>query len=129
MLLAKGLIMTGFVAVVLAPLHLSAETVARPGAATIAPSNAGAGSPARNGWARNGRTSSASTIAKFRSTSRVPSGGRIVVNCARDDDRVLRPDAPRQGYGLFGTCVRFGGCAGLIERCGRFASPPGVHVS
>jgi hypothetical protein len=49
MLLAKGLIMTGFVAVVLAPLHLSAETVARPGAATIAPSNAGAGSPARNG--------------------------------------------------------------------------------
>ena len=42
MLLAKGLIMTGFVAVVLAPLHLSAETVARPGAATIAPSNAGA---------------------------------------------------------------------------------------
>ena len=41
MLLAKGLIMTGFVAVVLAPLHLSAETVARPGAATIAPSNAG----------------------------------------------------------------------------------------
>ena len=32
MLLAKGLIMTGFVAVVLAPLHLSAETVARPGA-------------------------------------------------------------------------------------------------
>jgi hypothetical protein len=43
MLLAKGLIMTGFVAVVLAPLHLSAETVARPGAATIAPSNAGLG--------------------------------------------------------------------------------------
>jgi hypothetical protein len=42
MLLAKGLIMTGFVAVVLAPLHLRAETVARPGAATIAPSNAGA---------------------------------------------------------------------------------------
>lgn len=42
MLLAKGVIMTGFVAVVLAPLHLSAETVARPGAATIAPSNAGA---------------------------------------------------------------------------------------
>jgi len=42
MLLAKGVIMTGFVAVVLAPLHLSAETVARPGAGTIASSNTGA---------------------------------------------------------------------------------------
>jgi hypothetical protein len=42
LLVAKGVIMTGFVAVVLAPLHLGAETVARPGAGMIAPSNAGA---------------------------------------------------------------------------------------
>ena len=41
LLVAKGVIMTGFVAVVLAPLHLGAETVARPGAGMIAPSNAG----------------------------------------------------------------------------------------
>jgi hypothetical protein len=42
MLLAKGVIMTGFVAVVLAPMHLSAETLVRPAAGTIAPKNAGA---------------------------------------------------------------------------------------
>jgi hypothetical protein len=83
MLLAKGVIMTGFVAVVLAPLHLSAETVARPGAGTIAPSNAGARLTGKNGWARNGRTSSVSTIAKFRSTSRDPSGGQIAVSYVR----------------------------------------------
>ena len=41
-MLAKGVIMTGLVAVVLAPMHLSAETVVRSGANTIAPSNVGA---------------------------------------------------------------------------------------
>jgi hypothetical protein len=42
MLLANGVIMTSLVAVVLAPIHLSAETAARPGAGIIAPSNVGA---------------------------------------------------------------------------------------
>jgi hypothetical protein len=41
-MLAKGVIMTGLVAVVLAPMHFSAETVVRSGANTIAPSNVGA---------------------------------------------------------------------------------------
>ena len=94
MLLAKGLIMTGFVAVVLAPLHLSAETVARPGAATIAPSNAGARLTGKERLGEKWKDEQRVTIAKFRSTTRDPSGGQIVVNCARGDDRVLPPAPP-----------------------------------
>lgn len=42
LLLAKGVIMISLVAVMLAPMHLRAETVVHPGAAAIVPSKADA---------------------------------------------------------------------------------------
>jgi hypothetical protein len=42
MLSAKPMIITCFAAVALAPIHLGAETAARPGADAVASSNAGA---------------------------------------------------------------------------------------